>query len=265
MLGDSPSRRQLSMTDEAVEHARWARSELRIVETFGPTVQGEGPTVGYAAYFLRLAGCNLTCVWCDTAFSWDANREDPDRPPRTVNAHEVLGLLDPRIDHPSAAPPPTRRLVVTGGEPLLQAAQLVDVVAPLRSLGWVVEVETSGSVSPGPLAELVDQFNVSPKLAHSGVAERARLRLPVLDEFARRASASFKFVVEGLSDLDEVANLLGKLSVAVPSHRVFVMAQGTTSDLVLKRSRELNDAVVARGWGLTPRWHTLLWNNEHGR
>jgi 7-carboxy-7-deazaguanine synthase len=253
------------MTDEMVEHALRIGTDLRVVEVFGPTLQGEGPTVGRAARFLRLAGCNLTCVWCDSAFSWDPSREDPDRLPRDMTTDEILALLDPRTHDSFNAPPPVRRLVVTGGEPLLQAAQLVDVVVPLRALGWVVEVETSGSVSPGPFAMLVDQFNVSPKLAHSGVAERARLRFPVLNEFARLASASFKFVIEDPCDLDEVTDLLGKLSVPVSPDRVFIMAEGAASSLLLKRSRELADAVVARGWGLTPRWHVLLWDDERGR
>ncbi|WAC92232.1 7-carboxy-7-deazaguanine synthase QueE [Mycobacterium sp. Aquia_213] len=253
------------MADETVSHRLGTHAVLRIVEVFGPTIQGEGPAVGRAAYLLRLAGCNLTCDWCDTAFSWDPDREDPERPPRDITAAAVLALLDPRTNDSSAPPPSVRRLVVTGGEPLLQAAQLVDVLSSLVALGWVVEVETSGSVSPGPLAVLVDQFNVSPKLAHSGVSERARLRLRVLDEFARLPSASFKFVVEESADLDEVAQLLGQLCVPVSPDRVFVMAQGTDPGLLLKRSKDLADAVTSRGWGLTPRWHALLWADERGR
>jgi organic radical activating enzyme len=253
------------MTNETAKHTPQGGDYLRIVEVFGPTLQGEGPTVGRAAHFLRLAGCNLNCVWCDTAFSWDPNRGDPNRPQHNMAISEVATLLDPRTADSSAAPPPARRLVITGGEPLLQATQLIDVVSPLRTLGWTVEMETSGTVSPRPLASLVNQFNVSPKLSNSGVAERARFRLQILDEFAGLASAYFKFVAEDLSDLDEVAALLSKLTVPVSADRVFVMAQGTTGSALLQRSRTLADAVVARGWGLTPRWHSLLWNDERGR
>jgi 7-carboxy-7-deazaguanine synthase len=253
------------MTDAPVEPAPATRSELRIVEMFGPTVQGEGPTVGRPAHFLRLAGCNLTCGWCDTAFSWDPHRQDPQRPVRAIATSKVTSTLDPRIADQNAEMPTVRRLVITGGEPLLQAAQLVDIVRHLGILGWAVEVETSGTISPGPLAGLVHQFNVSPKLSNSGVAERARVRLQILEEFARLRQTSFKFVVEELADLDEVADLLGLVSAPVKPERVFIMAQGTTSASHLRLSKEIVDAVVDRGWSLTPRWHTLLWDDERGR
>lgn len=236
---------------------------IRIVETFGPTIQGEGPDVGRAAKFLRLAGCNLTCTWCDTAFSWDQSRPDPERPWREVPVIEVLRELDPRAATPSDPAPAVTHLVVTGGEPMLQARELVDLVAPLRTLGWSIEVETSGTVSPAPLMNLIDRFNVSPKLRNSGVVERARIRPQVLYQFADMPGAVFKFVIEQASELDEVADLV--VDLGLPGARVFVMAQGTSGVDVLRRSRDLVDAVAARGWGLTPRWHTLLWDDQPGR
>lgn len=249
-------------------HARaWqldtATDVLRTAEMFGPTVQGEGPDVGRAAMFLRLAGCNLTCAWCDSAFAWDPSRADPERPPRDTSIYDVLTWLDPRITSPTAPAPAVTRLVITGGEPLLQARALANLCFTLRQLGWTIEVETSGTVSPGPLVGLVERFNVSPKLAHSGVEERARLRSQVLSEFAALPGAVFKFVTEQVEDLDQVNAIVTLLGVE--ASRVFVMAQGTTTDGVLTASRDLIDAVVARGWGLTPRWHTLLWGDEPGR
>lgn len=169
-------------------------------------MQGEGPTTGCAARFLRLAGCNLTCVWCDTAFSWDPGREDAERRPANVTIDQIIQWLDPRHTDPGAAPPRIRRLVITGGEPLLQAVALAELCAQLREYGWVLEVETSGTISPGPTATLVDRFNVSPKLAHSGVDERARLRWPVLNEFAELPHAAFKFVAVGHEDLARIVH-----------------------------------------------------------
>lgn len=236
---------------------------LRIVEIFGPTIQGEGPNVGRAAMFLRLAGCNLTCTWCDTAFSWDATRRDPERPVQEVAVRDVFAALDPRSAGDDAVPPAVTHLVVTGGEPLLQARELVGLAESLIGLGWTIEVETSGTVSPAPLVGLIGQFNVSPKLSNSGVPERARLRPQVLREFAALPGATFKLVAEEVGDLEEAAQVVADLGVA--SSKVFVMAQGTTGADVLRRSRELVDAVATRGWALTPRWHTMLWDDERGR
>ncbi|MEH3140259.1 MAG: 7-carboxy-7-deazaguanine synthase QueE [Mycobacterium kyogaense] len=253
------------MEDDRQDPVPSVSTTLSVVELFGPTIQGEGPSVGNAAQFLRLAGCNLTCVWCDTAFSWDSQRRDPDRPPRTITINEALEHLDPRFRDPFARAPLVKRLVVTGGEPLLQASQLAELLVPLSAQGWAVEVETSGSVPPGPVAALATRFNVSPKLSHSRVAEKARLRIHVLDRFAVMPSSIFKFVVQDSADLREIETLLNKLSVLVPPERVYVMAQGSSGTTVLERSRSIVDDVVARGWSLTPRWHTLLWNDERGR
>lgn len=253
------------MVSPAHDHPPTLEPSLRVVEVFGPTVQGEGPTVGYATHILRLAGCNLTCVWCDTSFSWDPSRQDPDRLPRPFSVGEVLQFLDPRCDDPAAAVPAVRRLVITGGEPLLQAVALTSLCERLHHLGWVLEIETSGSVLPGPLTTLIDRFNVSPKLAHSGVTERARIRWAVLKVFAAIPHASFKFVACTIDDLAEAAAILDQLEPPVDPSRVMVMAEGTDTYQVLERSRDLVDAVVARGWGMTPRWHSLLWGDERGR
>lgn len=252
------------MTGYVAKHQPRTGSSLQVVEIFGPTIQGEGANVGRAVFFLRLARCNLSCVWCDTAFSWDPERADPFRLPRKMNAAEILAFLDPRINDPMAPTPAVRHVVISGGEPLLQAVQLFDILTALRELGWAAEVETSGSVHPGPLTTLVDRFNVSPKLANSRVAKRARLRLSVLEDLAAQPSSIFKFVVERVEELDEIAEILGQLSLPVSPERVFVMAQGVDAETVLARSRDLVDAVVARGWGLTPRWHTFLWGDEPG-
>ena len=53
-----------------------SKASLAVSEIFGPTLQGEGPSSGRRAMFLRLAGCNLSCSWCDTAYTWDWSRYD---------------------------------------------------------------------------------------------------------------------------------------------------------------------------------------------
>lgn len=232
--------------------------QIAIVEMFGPTMQGEGRNVGQAAYFLRLAGCPLTCTWCDTPYSWDPERIDPARAPVAVDCHRVLADL-----RAQTADSVVRRLVITGGEPLLQRDALRPLAAALHEDGWTLEVETAGTLGPGNLAEVIDQFTVSPKLANSGVALRSRIRPTVLREFAALPGTVFKFVVAALGDLEEVAQIVDLADVT--PERVFVMAEGTDADTVLRRSRDLADDVFARGWSLTPRWHTLLWGDARGR
>ncbi|MGH3922689.1 MAG: 7-carboxy-7-deazaguanine synthase QueE, partial [Pseudonocardiaceae bacterium] len=63
---------------------------LLIAEQFGPTFQGEGPSVGQQALFIRLSSCNLSCSWCDTPYTWDWTRFDPRVESRRVPAEDLL-------------------------------------------------------------------------------------------------------------------------------------------------------------------------------
>jgi organic radical activating enzyme len=128
--------------------------------------------------------------------------------------------------------------------------------------GWSVEVETNGTIVPADaVSALVAQWNVSPKLANSGVPEQLRIRPDALAAFVGSGRAAFKFVAGSLDDLDEVASL-------VDAHRlapVWIMPEGTDPDVVLEGARRLADPVLDRGWNLTTRLHVLLWGDGRGR
>ena len=161
---------------------------LVVSEIFGPTFQGEGPSAGQRAAFLRLAGCNLACSWCDTPYTWDGRRFDLARESRRMVADEVLRRI-----RAGRAP----LLVVTGGEPLLQQDALLPVLLECHRDGQAIEVETNGTVMPEPaLVRLVSRFNVSPKLGNSAVPGEKRIRPDVLAGFRSTGKAIFKFVVE---------------------------------------------------------------------
>ncbi|MFT3885836.1 MAG: 7-carboxy-7-deazaguanine synthase QueE [Flavobacteriales bacterium] len=100
---------------------------LPIVESFY-TLQGEGLFAGQAAYFIRLGGCDVGCVWCDVKESWD----DAAHPQRSI------GDL---VREASAFP--GRIAVITGGEPLLH--DLGPLTATLRAAGFRTHIETSGT------------------------------------------------------------------------------------------------------------------------
>lgn len=227
---------------------------LNVSEIFGPTVQGEGPAVGRAAVFLRLAGCHVRCAWCDTRYSWDP--ETPGPSPERLFAGDVALRL-----HRAAAAPGTV-VVITGGEPLLQQRPLIELLRHADMARLEVHLETSGTVLPDPalLARLAAVV-VSPKLAHSVVPAHVRLDDRALAAFAAVPHATFKFVVTGPADLDEVAVLVDRHGM----RNVAVMAEGTTAEEVLATSRAVAHGTVRRGWSLTPRWHILLWGDQPGR
>jgi organic radical activating enzyme len=107
------------------------------------TLQGEGFHQGKAAYFIRLGGCDVGCVWCDVKDSWDAEK------------HPLLTLEKIVAD---AAAFPGRLAVVTGGEPLMH--NLDELTAALHASGFQTNIETSGS---SPLSGSWDWICLSPK------------------------------------------------------------------------------------------------------
>jgi organic radical activating enzyme len=151
---------------------------------------------------------------------------------------------------------------VTGGEPLLQEAGLLELAGRLAAAGRVVEVETNGTIPPSPaLVEAVSRFNVSPKLSGSGLLASRRLDAAALRAFAACGKAVFKFVVTAAVELDEIARLEDDFGL----DPVWVMPQGATSAAVLAGLRDLADQALTRGWNLSPRLHVLLWENSRGR
>lgn len=227
--------------------------ELVVAEVFGPTFQGEGPSVGRRAGFVRLGRCNLDCSWCDTPYTWDWDRYDPAVELRPMSVATALAQLD------DVAP---EIVVVTGGEPLLQQRRLVPLLDGCAAHGWPVEIETNGTIVPDErLVSLVGQWNVSPKLANSGVPYEKRIRSDALIALRATGRAVFKFVVTDVNDLDEVADLVDDHALAP----VWIMPEGTDPTTQLDRARQLADSVLARGWNLTLRLHTLLWGDQRGR
>jgi len=228
--------------------------DFKVSELFA-SVQGEGPSAGAPSVFLRLAQCNLHCRWCDTKYTWDWSTyrfEDEVR-------GESLAAVAQRISELSGD-----RLVVTGGEPLLQQEALGELFRVLDAeRRLTIEVETNGTIAPNAaLAERVDQWNVSPKLANSGDAEKLRLRHEVLVAFRETGRAFLKVVVESPADADEAEALAG--SVDWPRDRMLLMAQAATRETLAERGPLVAAEALRRGLGYSPRLHVERWNGARG-
>jgi 7-carboxy-7-deazaguanine synthase len=222
------------------------------------TVQGEGVSAGVPSVFVRLAECNLRCGFCDTKYTWDWQNHD-----KTKETIELTNAaIAERVAEIAGA---SKTVVFTGGEPLLQQDELVLLVKELREkTAFRIEVETNGTIAPTEaLAALVDQWNVSPKLASSGNGLKARHRPTALAWFAERANAFFKLVVMSEADLHEVQELVTAL--ALPPDRVLLMPEGTDPATLAERSRWLVERCTERGYRLGARLHVHIWGAERGR
>lgn len=226
------------------------------------SIQGEGVSAGKECAFIRLSRCNLACRWCDTAYTW---RFEGDERPHRDGIHYDRKAEQVTLSEEDAAARIAvfgrNRLVITGGEPLLQAPALARMLALLP--GMMVEIETNGTVRPAPaLDALVHQYNVSPKLAHSGNPAELALIPERLAEWAADRRAWFKFVIAEPADVDEVLALAERY--AIPLDRIMLMAEGTTAETLAAREQWLGPLALAHNLTLSKRLHIALFGDTRG-
>lgn len=217
----------------------------RIAETFF-SIQGEGPTAGLPAVFVRLQGCSVGCSWCDTKYSWASDGG------RLVHLDALVA---------EAAAHPCRRAVITGGEPL-ESALFLPLCRALDKRGFTLEVETSGTLPPPGDGPAGMQWNVSVKLAGSGVAECRRINREAIRAFRDEQQAWWKFVVGGEDDLVEVLGLVE--AFALPRERILLQSEGLGREDLIARAPWLIEACKRHGFRFSPRLHILFWGPRRG-
>jgi 7-carboxy-7-deazaguanine synthase len=195
--------------------------------------------------FVRLQGCTVGCAWCDTKYSWDADGGTPME-------------LDAILRRVGEAGPEGSNVVITGGEPLEHPA-FEPLVHGVKSLGARIEVETAGVRAPPAVP--VDQWNVSLKLAHSGVAPARRLCAEAVERF-RDLGAWFKFVVGDEADVAQVVAI--QSAHGIPAAQILLMPLGIKRAEQLERMPRVAEWCRRHGYRLSPRLHILMWGPRRG-
>ena len=228
------------------------------------SLQGEGKNQGTPSVFVRTSRCNLYCTWCDTPYTWNwngspfAHEQKFDKRSHTIE-------LEPAEVAAWAGRWSCRRVVLTGGEPLLQADACQELVEQLRAVdaSYSVEVETNGTLIPSPeLDALLSQYTVSPKLSNSGVEVSLRSKPQALQYFANNPKSVFKFVVGGPADAGEVAALAERY--AITPDRIYLMPRGTTRVELEALRPDVAAACLERGYRFSDRLHIHLFGNRPG-
>ena len=126
-----------------------------------------------------------------------------------------------------------------------------------------VEIETNGTVAAPPRLDVrVDQYNVSPKLTHSGNPAQLALIPERLAAYAADRRAFFKFVIAEPGDVGEALAL--QRDYAIPAQRMFLMAEGTTSHALRERQAWLGELCLEHGLRMSDRLHIHLYGDERG-
>lgn len=257
---------------------------IPVLEIFGPTVQGEGMVIGQKTMFVRTAGCDYRCSWCDSAFTWDGSAKDQIM---RLSAEEVYAQLfdigGDRFNH----------VTISGGNPAL-LPQLGQLVQLLTEKGIRTAVETQGSKWQDWLTD-INEVTISPKPPSSGMttnfemlddiirrlehnqisrytaqAQEAPLAYAGTSQFAH--SFSLKVVIFDEHDLAyaekvhlRYPNVLLYLQTGNPD---VTSADDQIAASLLKRYEWLIDRAMEmpafNDARILPQLHTLVWGNKRG-
>lgn len=213
---------------------------LKVNEMFY-SIQGEGPNIGKPAVFLRLSGCNLSCPWCDTKYAWTEGYE--------MSVEDVKRALSRYRDY-------SFRLVITGGEPMLQQKEISKL---LQNMHWIhVEIETNGTIEPmEDLLWYVDSWVISPKL-HENYEVRWHHKIPLSMGY-QYSTLHFKYVIDEYSDVKKVWERHGN------ANYVILMPQAATREEHERKFRYVCEWAKTFGYRVLPRLHILAWDNVRGK
>ncbi len=206
---------------------------MEICEIFH-SLQGEGINIGLPTIFVRTAGCNLRCEWCDTRYAWEGGEE--------ISIHEIMEKLDSiGCD----------RVCITGGEPLLQndVLDLIDILLPR----YDISVETNGSLDISELKRKDLMVSMDHKTPSSGMeGKMLEKNLKLLDE-----NDQLKFVIADDIDYRFNKEILSRFD---PRCEIIFQAE-EGSDL-----KELAESVLKDGLDVRvlPQLHKIIWEDEEG-
>lgn len=228
---------------------------LEISEMFFDTIQGEGVSAGISSTFMRLQGCTLKCVWCDTLKVWEEGN------PYTFDELFLMMNNSGIVDRLRFG----QHLILTGGSPLKQQDRLIKFILKFKNkFGFkpYIEVENEAVLQPKvDLVNLVDQWNNSPKLSNSGMKVRVRCKQEIVSLMSRMNNSWFKFVVATEADWDEIEK---DYLPFIRRNQIIIMPKGETREELNETRDMAADMAVKHGVRFSDRLHITIWNKQTG-
>ena len=235
-------------------------AKIPVLEIFGPTIQGEGRVIGRKTMFVRTAGCDYRCSWCDSAFTWDGSAKEDIK---LMTAEEIYNQLKKiggdRFDH----------VTISGGNPALIKG-IQDLVDLFEEKQIYTALETQGSKFQ-PWMRQINDLTISPKPPSSNMKPNIDTLDSVIEQCIE-STLNLKVVIFDDDDY-EFAKMIHHRYPNIP----FYLQVGNPyldddvdnhTEKLLSRYEALVDRVMASNdmnqVYVLPQLHTLLWSNKKG-
>ncbi|MBK3959276.1 7-carboxy-7-deazaguanine synthase QueE [Staphylococcus haemolyticus] len=235
-------------------------AKIPVLEIFGPTIQGEGRVIGRKTMFVRTAGCDYRCSWCDSAFTWDGSAKEDIK---LMTAEEIYSQLKKiggdRFDH----------VTISGGNPALIKG-IQDLVDLFEEKQIYTALETQGSKFQ-PWMRQINDLTISPKPPSSNMKPNIDILDSVIEQCIE-STLNLKVVIFDDDDY-EFAKMIHHRYPNIP----FYLQVGNPyldddvdnhTEKLLSRYEALVDRVMASNdmnqVYVLPQLHTLLWSNKKG-
>ncbi|WP_026582212.1 7-carboxy-7-deazaguanine synthase QueE [Bacillus sp. J33] len=241
-------------------------SKIPVLEIFGPTIQGEGMVIGQKTMFVRTAGCDYSCSWCDSSFTWDGSAKDSIRQMEPDEIWKELKKLGSEG---------FSFVTISGGNPAL-LKNLNELIALLKAERIKICLETQGSRWQDWFLE-VDELTISPKPPSSGMNTDFGILDMILENLQKRNDAeknvSLKVVIFNDKDYEYAKNVYERYP-GIP----FYLQVGN-DDTASADDQELIQKLLAKyNWliektmkdhdlkdvKVLPQLHTYIWGNKRG-
>lgn len=236
-----------------------------VLEIFGPTIQGEGMVIGKKTMFVRTAGCDFSCSWCDSAFTWDGSAKDEIIQMTAEEIWKKLQIVgNDNFSH----------VTISGGNPAL-LKHLDELIRLLKDNNVKVGLETQGSIWQDWFL-LIDDLTVSPKPPSSKMKTNYNMLDKIVTEMRnhdRLNNVSLKVVIFDDEDLIYAK----KIAKRYPDVSLFLQVGNDEIDTeddkwlvehLLKKYEQLVEKVVLdkafNNVRVLPQLHTLVWGNKRG-
>lgn len=236
-----------------------------VLEIFGPTIQGEGMVIGKKTMFVRTAGCDYSCSWCDSAFTWDGSAKDEIV---QMTAEEIWQKLK-EIGGDNFS-----HVTISGGNPAL-LKHLEELIHLLQENDVKIGLETQGSIWQDWFLQ-IDDLTISPKPPSSKMETNFAVLDKIVTEIrnhGRLNNLSLKVVVFDDADLEYARNIAKRYPDAAFYLQVGNDEIDTEDDkwlvahLLQKYERLVEKVVSDKDFNharVLPQLHTLLWGNKRG-